>query len=116
MSQPSPSTGTTVSLPRIPAGKDLYDEIMGKIEPELLGANVGRLKEKYKNETAAQSLERAKRYAAAFKAYDAAFAEYVTSLKRSIHDFAHTAAQSLENLDRDLDTSDLTDLEQQMNI
>lgn len=109
------TSGISTVLPRIPAGKDLYDEIMGKIEQELLSANVGGLKEKYKNETPAEAETRAKRYAEAFRAYDIAYGEYVKSLKRSIQNFAHTAAQSLENLDRNLDASDLTDLEHQIN-
>ncbi len=108
------SSGISTVLPRIPVGKELYDELMGVIEQELTSSNVGKLKEKYKYEAPAEAEARAKRYAAAFRAYDIAYVQYVKSLKTAIHTYAHAASQSLENLDRDLDASDLTDLEKQM--
>lgn len=61
-------------------GTEIYDRIMGGIEPELVTAVIPTLAAKYKDETPAQRNIRADRYDAAYAEYDRRFAAYCAEL------------------------------------
>ena len=68
-------------------GAEVYDQIMGAMEPELTNAERGGLEEKYKNETPEEREARYTRYEAAYQEYDRQFALWQNQQQSSIHTF-----------------------------
>ncbi|MBI1812907.1 hypothetical protein HY285_05680 [Candidatus Peregrinibacteria bacterium] len=98
--------------PKIPAsGKELYNELMGKIEPELTTDQIPLLPEKYKNETPDQAAVRAERYNKAYAAYEAAYAAYMQQLAGEVSSYRRSAFGSVEAKDRQKETAALDELE-----
>lgn len=64
----------------IPTGVELYDAIMGEIEPELTTSQLLLLKKKYAKETAQEGKERHARYNRAFALYERCYQEYTADL------------------------------------
>lgn len=62
----------------------IYDQIMGGIEPELLLSNIPLLEKKYENESKEQHEIRMQRYADAYKKFQEAFASFKTVVGGSI--------------------------------
>ncbi|MBI3618903.1 hypothetical protein HY213_02600 [Candidatus Peregrinibacteria bacterium] len=107
-----PSQTATPQPPNIPAsGKELYNELMGKIEPELVTDQIPLLAEKYKNETHDQAAARAERYNKAYAAYEAAYAAYMQQLSSEVSSYRRNAFGSVEEKDRQKETAVLDDLE-----
>lgn len=95
--QTQKTTITPIVLPPLPAsGQQIYDQIMGGIEPDLTTAMRGTLDEKYKGETPEQNKERLARYNAALVKYDKQYAAYVAQMKGSVRTFEHNARESIE--------------------
>lgn len=92
----------------------VYDLLMGQIEPELVSSVVDTLKAKYAGESPEQATARAARYSKAFAAYDKRLAQYITDLHRVIHQYARTAAKSLEVTGRTIDNAILQTLDTAM--
>jgi len=84
---------------------------MQPIEPELLPEVIPTLKEKYKNETPEQAKARSARYKKAFAAYDAQYAEYMSTLHQQVHAYKRDAMASAEEQDRKKDTDAMNALE-----
>lgn len=68
-------------------GKELYDSLMSKIEPELVSAELPLLAQKYSNEPDDLKKERLARYAAAFKKYDEAYQIFLAGLRQVIKQY-----------------------------
>lgn len=84
-------------LPSLPqSGQEVFDQIMGQIEPELTSAGRAMLEEKYSNETAEARQARFQRYEAAFEEYDRRYAEYQLQQQGALRSFQRQAVIGLE--------------------
>lgn len=110
MADQNPQT-TGVQVPQILQGQQVYDNIMGRIEPELTTTTVKTLKEKYKDETPEQAKERAKRYSAAFAEYDKQYQEYKLNLERSMHQFQRGLGTHFEQKSRNDESGQMSTIE-----
>jgi len=82
--------------PTIPTGKEIYDSIMSRIEPELVSRSVSLLQEKYKNENPAQKEERKNRYNRAFVEYGKHYKKFLADLEEELHHYQREAMRSVE--------------------
>ncbi|MEK7591049.1 MAG: hypothetical protein AAB489_02470 [Patescibacteria group bacterium] len=87
--------------PAIPTGQELYDSIMGHIEPELTTSALPLLAEHYQNETPEEATARKQRYELAFERYDQAYDGYIQTLHAQAdryrrQSFAHVELKSRE--------------------
>lgn len=89
--------------PPIPGGRELYDSIMGEIEPELTTAGLLALPQTYVNETPDQKRGRAKRYNDAFEEYGRRFQAYNVEWMGQFTTFQRQALKSVEHIDRETD-------------
>ena len=64
--------------------RQIYDQIMADIEPDLLLATIPLLDAKYAGETTEQHEGRMKRYAVAYKKFEEAFAAFKANVNGSI--------------------------------
>ncbi len=95
-----------------PTGTEVYDALMGAIDPELLSANLEHLDDAYASETQEARKVRYERYSDAFAKYDQAFAVWQTELQKTVHAYRRTAMQSAEADSKVQDEESLTVLEQ----
>lgn len=89
--------------PPIPGGRELYDTLMGAIEPELTTAGLATLAAKYADETRDQKAGRAKRYNAAFEEYAKRFDAYNADWLSQFSAFQRQALKTVEHMDRATD-------------
>lgn len=104
----------TLRALKFPSGAEIYDAIMGRIEPELLRANLKKLDAPYKDETPAQKKKRYARYSKAFALYRTAFKAWSERLKRAIRKYQKTFTKVIESANRTKEDKALSDLEQQI--
>lgn len=100
-----------ITPPPVLTGTELYDSIMGDIEPELLSANLLLLKEAYANETPDERAARAARYEAAYAEYDARFAKNCDDWNEQLHAYKRHALQNVENRVQNKEAAELSSLE-----
>ena len=95
-------TYTNGSLPAdaLERGKQVYDEIMGQIEQELMTDSLSLLSEKYKDETPEQATVRAARYDEAFVEYDKRYSAYMMDLGGKVRSFQRTVRAGIETDER----------------
>lgn len=106
------SAGTQLPAPpAIPSGEEIYDRIMGQIEPELVTAVLPTLKEKYKDETQEEAKVRAVRYQKAFAEYDKQYAAYLQSQEGALRSYQMNLGRAVENVARSDEAPHLGDLE-----
>ncbi len=86
--------------PRIPTGKEIYDAIMGGIEPELTTEGVKLVTEKYKNETPADRDLRKHRYELALERYEEAYEGYMATLHSQVLRYRKSSFDEVEVSDR----------------
>jgi hypothetical protein len=86
---------------QIPAGEDLYNQLMAEIEPELLSENLPLLEQKYRGETPADAKARAERYTKAFEAYDKKLKGYLGELDEKVRGYQRQALKSAEAHERE---------------
>lgn len=98
----------------IPTGEELYNMLMGKIEPDLVTGQLALLDAKYANETPEQAKARALRYEQAFAEYQKQLTVYLSGLKGKVHEFQATARQSLEHEAREKEGDAIGSLEEQI--
>jgi hypothetical protein len=91
---------TSIKPPVIPTGQEIFDAIMGQIEPELTSVGVKTLEAKYKNETATDSYERRKRYALAYERYEKAYDETMATLHTQVDRYRRSSFAQVEQEDR----------------
>lgn len=104
---------TPIAELRIPSGSEIYDALMGQIEPELVTSNLDTLDEKYVGETPEARKERYARYDAAYAAYDEAFESWVTELKTSVTQYRRDVLRAAEQESRASEDAQLSSLESQ---
>ena len=102
---------TLPSLPTIFQGDDLYDQIMGEIEPDLVSSVYKTLDEKYKGETLEQAAARKDRYEKAFKEYKRRFDLYTSEWNGQLRTFQTGVIRALEADDRSEEDALMTQLE-----
>ncbi len=93
--------------PQIPTGQELFDALMGHIEPELTSEGVKKLAATYKNETPAEREARMRRYDAAIRQYDKAYADYLATLDKQVDRYRRGAFDHAEYEDRKRDDAAL---------
>ncbi len=83
-------------LPQFPSGQEVYDAIMGQIEPELTSRQLPTLQQKYATETAEESQERQARYDKAFAEYGKRYSAFSEQLAGQVHSFQRIAISAAE--------------------
>ena len=105
---------TPIGPPKIPEGNELYNQLMSKIEPDLMTDQLPLLDEKYKGETPEAAKIRSDRYEKAFAEYDKQLASYLGALGGKVREYQTTARKSVEHEERVKEEQQLTGIEQQM--
>ena len=106
---PTP-TFTIPEPPKIPSGKEIYDAIMGQIEPELVSTVIPTLPEKYKNETEEEKQKRCDRYNKAFEDCYKRYALFIADLTQQVHRYQKQAMRSAEEWNRSQELVTMDDL------
>jgi hypothetical protein len=94
--QVSPSVQTATGDDALPSGKDVYNQIMATIEPDLLETSLEGLAEKYKDETREQKIARFTRYKSAFREYKRKFEAYALKVQAYLRTNKRVAMSSIE--------------------
>lgn len=110
-----PLTVTLPAPPVIPSGQEIYDLLMGPIEPELLSTSLPTLNEKYKDETPEEAETRKNRYNAAFAKYHEAEKACFADLEEKVRSYEREALRSVEEASRKDEGMALVELEAQLN-
>ncbi|MDO8649449.1 MAG: hypothetical protein Q7R81_06750 [Candidatus Peregrinibacteria bacterium] len=97
---PTPQAPGLPPPPRIPTGRELFDAIMGYIEPELTSEAVKTLDAKYANEAQTDFETRKKRYLLAFERYDQAYMGYVETLQAQVERYRKEVFKKAEVQER----------------
>ncbi len=100
---PAPNPISTIVPPKIPTGQEIFDAIMGHIEPELTTEELKKLEATYKDETPEQMQARKQRYELAFERYEQAYEGYMATLHTQVSRYrrASFAQVELEETQRD---------------
>lgn len=80
----------------IPKASEVYDAIMGPIEPELTSENLALLTEKYGHEPAEEQARRLERYRKAFAVYDKAYEKWAAGVHNAALDKRRSALKKAE--------------------
>jgi hypothetical protein len=100
-----------VQLPEVISGRELYDSIMNRIEPELTSANYPKIRELTANETTEQRKKRAERYIKAFAEYDRRFNREELRWQDQFIRYRRASMAELEQESAGVDRSYITSLE-----
>ena len=106
------SQSQTKGVPLI-SGSDLYDTIMGAIEPDLTSANLETTKQRVLDATLDERKEMATRYSDAFVEYDKRVGEHEKEWAKSFHTYKRQSLVSSEAFLGSEEKDMLTSLEQQ---
>lgn len=82
--------------PHIPGGEEVYNDIMGKIEPELTTKNMPVLAAKYANETQEERTARMGRYKKAFLAYEKAYNAFLSAQEGTLRSYKRSLMSAVE--------------------
>ena len=99
---------------KIPSGEEVYNGIMGRIEPELLTTVIPTLEEKYKGETEAQRAARLERYKKAYEEYDRQYEAWTLELKTLVTRARREALESAEKKEKVKEEVVLQNIDSQM--
>lgn len=91
---------TPPNPPVIPSPEEVYDQLMGAIEPELLRANLSNLDALYAGDTEEQKKARAERYKQAFEKFYEEAEKFVQGLGEKAKQYYHKSLRTLEEEDR----------------
>lgn len=90
--------------------EDVYNLIMAEIEPELLLENIPVLEETYRGESQQDHEKRMKRYAAAYKKFDAELAVFMTDVDGRVRTAKRQSLKAKEAEARNADEDTLTSI------
>ena len=107
----SVSTGNPPMPPPVMNGQELYDRIMGQIEPDLLSTSVDTLTEKYAQESPEERAVRSQRYRAALTAYEAQLATYQQQWDEQLRTYKRQAIAYIEHQTQTNESPQLEDIE-----
>lgn len=86
--------------PRIPTGQEVFDALMGHIEPDLTTEGAKAAATKYAGESPEQKEARRKRYTLAFERYEQAYEGYMGTLHAQVQKFKRESFDRVETDDR----------------
>ena len=95
-------------------GDELYNMIMGSIEPDLLLSNMSQVVLDMENDTDDIKTDRIERYNRAFAEYDRRLSEHKRQWDSSYAEYRHASMESLTGFITAADKDHLTDIEQQL--
>jgi len=98
----------------VPSGPEIYDGIMGGIEPELLNANIPLLEQKHKDESPEDRKARQERYKKAYAKYDEIYAEWHAGLNVYVAEQRRISLKSAEARNRSEEEKMMQNLEHQI--
>lgn len=110
----TPTNTSNDSLLQMPTGREVYDGLMSKINPELLTDNLPHLDEKYVDETPEQRKARYAKYQQDFAAYDEAYATWIAEVEALADKMCKEALETAEAESRTQEEAVLQDVESQM--
>jgi len=96
---PTQTTATQPAKNRALA-EQIYDMIMGEIEPDLLLENIPHLAQEYADETSEEHEERMQRYATAYRVYDYEAAKLTTDMNQKARSAERMSLKKKEEQDR----------------
>lgn len=102
--------------PVVLGGQELYDFIMGAIEPDLLSTNVGSLVQKYANQTDAEREERAVRYRNAFDEYERRLQQYQKEWDEQLRTYKRLAISYIEHESQNDESAQLEEIESSFDV
>lgn len=111
------ATSVISHLPQPPAllsGDELYDSIMGSIEPDLLISNMPQVVLEMEHDTQEVKTERIERYNRAFAEYDRRLAEHKQDWDKAYNDYKRASMESLTGFLNAADKDRMTDIERQL--
>ena len=83
----------------LPTGKEIYDSLMAKIEPDLVSANISLQTDKYKDEQLDDRKKRIERYKNALNKYDEESKKFFNNLDGEIDKYRVAVEEESKNLD-----------------
>ena len=98
-----PQTDQALQAPTVDnrvLAEQVYDTLMIEIEPELLLANIPLLDAQYASESKDEHAARMKRYAAAYKKFDAKLAEFMNEVDTNVRVSQRVVRTEREQEDR----------------
>ncbi len=99
-----------------PSGEEVYDKIMGSIEPELVTKNLKTLDAPYANETEDEKKKRYARYTKAFAKYKVQYKEWMTKLKNAVKVYKKAMIKVAEEQAQHEEDAMLSNLESQISL
>lgn len=109
-----PAATSRIVRPALPTGREIYDTLMGAIEPDLLIAHVDGLEQRYARETVDDYGKRMERYRKAFDEYDRQYAEYMSALSQQVTTYRKVSRKALEEETRAEEAAHMSSLEHSM--
>lgn len=109
-----PTQNTPDGAIKIPSGEEVYNGIMGRIDPDLLTTVIPTLEEKYKGESEAERTDRLERYKKAYEEYDKQYAAWEQELRMLVARARREALQTAEKKERVIEEQLLQNLDSQM--
>ncbi len=107
-------TGSVPQMPPLLSGDELYDSIMGSIEPDLLISNMPQVVLEMEHDTQEVKTERIERYNRAFAEYDRRLAEHKQDWDKAYNDYKRASMESLTGFLNAADKDRMTDIERQL--
>lgn len=105
----------TKDLPQIPeSGLELYDEIMTKIEPDLVSSALPDLAARFSEGDDAATKARAQKYVAAFRTFQAELAAKNNQMKQEVHDFIDESVAIAEAFSAEMEEESMQSIEDQI--
>lgn len=106
----------TLLPPVIPSGDEIYDLLMGQIEPELMTDQLPLFEQRCARETKKELRARAERYKQAFDEYDKRFSAYIAMLREQEESYRHIVISRLEEEQRDVEDTAIHGLESRIAV
>lgn len=112
---PTQNTSPPTEL-KIPSGEEVYNGIMGRIDPDLLTTVIPTLDAKYKGESESARTARLERYKKAYEEYDKQYAAWEQEVRALVARARREALQSAEKKERVKEEHILQNLDSQMAV
>ncbi|MDA1209042.1 MAG: hypothetical protein O2904_03355 [bacterium] len=115
---PNPPTDNTGAVippkPKLPpSGQELYDALMGQIEPELISSELPNMGARYAAETPEDTAKRASRYGQAFLKYQQSYEGFSKMKNEEVKTYRKASYEVVEKQSDAEDDEDLTKLDTQ---
>jgi hypothetical protein len=98
----------------LPTGTEIYDEIMQRIDPELVSANLEHLDEPYGDESEDERKKRYERYGKAFTDYQKVYAVWSKNFQNAVKEYRRALVKTAESLSKEDEDAAMQLLESQI--